>query len=998
MDAYKMNDHYKISQETELPRSTSSPLDFELMYALAEYSHEPMMLVQQDGTFLFVNSAICQLVGQTKEFLLKEGRTGLIDLSDDRWEFALKARREHGHYKGEVNLVHKSGIKIPVELGSRTFSTSKGAQFVSVHVRDLRAEKDSQECIEKQQQELKNTVRELQLVLDSTADFICTFSLDGYLLHVNQACHSILGYTPSEMIGKHCTEFIHPEDVAKTADDAKEVIKNSSTLNFKNRYIHKNGSVIYFSWSSSLIKEESKVYCIGRDITKEVLNDSKDRENDYRLQSLLQEGHDMVCILDQEGTYTFVSGSVRHVLGFEPEELLGYKAFDFIHPDHIPEILSDFEQVMAGVDLKTKPFRFKAKSGEWRWIETKGVNCFHHPAINGIIINSRDITDRLEAQNQLERSEKLYKALFENNPDSVYSLDKEGNFTSVNATTVACSGYSEEELLKMNFVQMLHPDWVEETLADYEETLAGVSSTSETVILTAQGEKLNLAITKVPVIVGGELIGIHGIAKDVTETKQQQRLLKETARRLNSILESIKDAFFTLDKNWCFTYVNNKFESSLGVKSHELHGLDVREVYPPEKFGKFYAKFKRAIDLQHPVHFEIFYDGLNKWLDVSAYPSEEGLSVFIKGISARKKVEAELKKLSLVASKTVNSVYITDEEGRIEWVNEGFTRVTGYTLEEVIGRKPGDLLAGPETNPERVSMIRKKLAYDKPFVQEVQNRSKTGEVYWSKLDVTPIIDDVTGGRKKFIVIETEITEQKKAEEERAKLTEELLRRNRHLEQFTYIVSHNLRSPVANILGLTSLLNTSDNKEFQEGITARLKQTAQNLDYIIRDLNEMLSLQAGFMEERERIFLPEIVDQAIQFLPADSYEKVAVELNGIEEIGSIRSYVSSILSNLLTNAVKYKSPDRPLILSIKAELHEQDEVLCLSVSDNGLGINLEKEGKNLFGLYKRFHFHVSGRGLGLYLVKTQAEALGGYVTVESQLNIGSTFKVWLKNYK
>ncbi|RNI22999.1 PAS domain S-box protein [Rufibacter latericius] len=994
-----MNDTFKIATGKELPEPTiTSQVNFELMYALAEYSHEPMLLVQANGVILFVNQALCQLVNQSKEYLLKTGRKGLMDPSDARWEAGLKARAEQGYYKGEVNLLHQSGRQIPVELSSRTFTTSDGSSYISVHVRDLRSQKEAQQQLGQHQQKLQNTVRELELVLDSSADLICTFSLDGYLLHVNQACNSILGYTPEEMMGRHCREFIHPDDLAKTAGDAAEVQKHNSTLNFKNRYLHKDGSIVYFSWSSSLIKEESKVYCIARDITKEVSVEAKGRENEYRLQALLQEGQDMVCILDKEGVYTFVSGSVRHVLGFEPEELLELNAFGLIHPEDVPTVLREFQLVMEGKETITKPFRFKSSDGKWRWVETKGVNCFHHPAIKGIIINSRDVTDRLEAQLQLERSEKMYKALFENNPDGVYSLNKEGYFTSVNAATIDCSGYSEEELLKMNFVQILHPDWVKEAVADYANTLIGESSTSETVIVTAQGEELNLAITKVPIIVGGELIGIHGIAKDITASKQQQRLLKNTANRLNNILESIKDAFFTLDKEWRFTYVNHRFEKSLGVKSEELYGKDIREVYPPENFQKFYTKFKKAFALQHPVHFEDFSSHLNKWLDVSAYPSEEGLSVFIKGINARKKVEAELKKLSLVASKTVNSVYITDEEARVEWVNDGFTRLTGYTLEEVIGRKPGDLLAGPDTNQEKVSVIRQKLNYDKPFVQEVQNRSKGGEVYWSKLDVTPIIDELTGGKKKFIVIETDITEQKKAEEERAKLTEELLRRNRHLEQFTYIVSHNLRSPVANILGLTSLLDTSENHSFQEGITARLRQTAQNLDYIIRDLNEMLSLQAEVLEERERIYLPEVVEQALQVLPVDSFEEIKIELNGVGEIGAIRSYVSSIISNLLTNAVKYKSPNRPLCLSITAEHLENNGMVCLSVSDNGLGINLEKEGKNLFGLYKRFHFHVSGRGLGLYLVKTQAEALGGYVTVESKPNFGSTFRVWIKDYK
>ncbi|GGK84959.1 hypothetical protein GCM10011405_36000 [Rufibacter glacialis] len=967
------------------------------MYALAEYSHEPMALVGPDNSVLFVNQALCQLVGHTKEYLLQEGKKAVIDSTDPRWALAVQAREEVGFFKGEVTVIHKTGFKIPVEMSTRSFTATDGSSYVSVHVRDLRPEKEVQQILMKQRKDLEKALHDLQLVLDSTADLICTFTPQGYLLQINKACIARLGYAPEEMLGKHFREFLHPDDLAKTVAETDQVYKNNFTLNFKNRYLHKDGSVVHLSWSSSLFEEENKIYAIARDVTTEFAVEEKHRQNEAKMKALLQEGFDMICIIDQVGYYSFVSGSARQIVGYDPEDLLGYNAFDLIHPEDVLRVLKDLERVVAGPAVQTQPFRFKSKEGQWKWMETKGVNCFQNPAINGIIINSRDVTERVEDHFKLERSEKLYRSLFENNPDSIYSLDKEGYFTSVNAATVACSGYTEEQLLQMHFGELLPPGAEEEAVKEFRRALAGESVTSETTVLTATGVKLDLAITKVPVIVNEELLGIHGIAKDITQDKQQQQLLESTANRLNTILGSIRDAFFTLDKNWCFTYLNQEFEEAMQVKKQELYGKDIRKVYAAEEFGSFLAKFTRAITTRYPVHFEEFSQKLNKWLDVSAYPSEEGLTVFIRRIDERKKVEAELKKLSLVASKTVNSVYITDEEARIEWVNEGFTRITGYTIEEVKGLRPGDFLAGPATQPEAVSHIRQKLSYDEPFVQEVQNQNKYGEVYWSKLDVTPIIDEGSGGGKKFIVIETVITEQKKAEEERIKLTEELLRRNRHLEQFTYIVSHNLRSPVANILGLTSLLcSNQNNQENQEGLTMRLRQTAQNLDYIIRDLNEMLSLQAGILDNREKLNLPQLVEQALQVLPTESCDNINVQLNGIEEIGSTRSYVTSIISNLLTNAVKYRSPERPLSLTIKAELDQEKEMLCLSVQDNGLGINLEKEGKNLFGLYKRFHFHVSGRGLGLYLVKTQAEALGGYVEVESKLNEGSTFKVWIKN--
>ncbi|AKQ46029.1 hypothetical protein TH63_10880 [Rufibacter radiotolerans] len=893
--------------------------------------------------------------------------------------------------------MHRNGEKIPVELESREFSTA-GKVYTSVNVRDLRKEKEVQALMAQKHQTLEKDIIDFQLILNHSADLIGTFRLDGTIIYMNRASLSVLGYSPEEMVGRNYREFILPEDIPATEEDTRLIKLDRMTTQFNNRYLHKNGSVVYISWVSTFSPESGIGYSMGRDITQIRQNEIKMQESEEFLQALMLKGTDMIAILSPEGTYTFASANTERVLGIPKEEFIGKNPFNLIHPDDHTEVMDCLESVFKGEVVDTKPFRFKSGQGEWRWLESHVTNCLEVPSIKGIVVNSRDVTQRRRQEILLQESEQRYKALFDYNPDPVYSLDTAGKFTSVNDTTVKMLQIPRETLLKMSFRDLSTPEALATDNLNFEKVMRGEPVTTETPMFLPGRGICYFTFTVMPIVINGVVVGAHGIAKDITESKNQQLLLETTAKRLDSTLESIKDAFFTIDHEWRFTYVNKEFEQVMQVRREDIMGKNIREMYKDHENAGFFGWYQQAFDSGKPVHFEEFSVPTNLWLDVSAYPSEDGMTVYFREINDRKKAEEELKKLSLVASKTVNSVYITDEQGHVEWVNEGFTRITGYTLDEVLGRKPGDLLAGPDTNASRISTIREKLVFDKPFVQEVQNKNKAGEVYWSKLDVTPIIDEQSGGGKKFIVIETVITEQKKAEEERAQLTEELLRRNRHLEQFTYIVSHNLRSPVANIMGLTSLLNSAENPNLQEGITVRLKQTAQNLDNIIRDLNELLSLQAGVLEEREKFSLPEVVDQVLQVLPGECYGKVHTNLNGVQEIGSIRSYVSSILSNLLTNAVKYKSPDRTLQLSITAELQQQGELLCLSVSDNGLGIDLEKQGKNLFGLYKRFHFHVSGRGLGLYLVKTQAEALGGYVTVESAPDKGSTFKVWIKNSK
>nr|WP_278251850.1 PAS domain S-box protein [Sabulibacter ruber] len=969
-----------------------------LWQSMIEHSMEPMLLTYVDGQVIYVNNAMCALIGKDKATLLKEGRPGIMDLSDPRLQVCLETRKRTGHFKGELLCKHADGTIFPVEVSTSAFKDPCGRMVASIHMRDLRPEKAAKQEICLRKSEMEMALSELQMVMDNTLDVICIINSEGKITQINAAGSRIWGYSPEELKGLNILNIVHPEDREKTRNAGRNVLQGASYHHYRNRYLHKNGSLVYMDWSTVFSHERQVMYCIGRDISLQVEAEQQKAMAEEKLKTMLQAGPDTVFIVRQDGTYAYLGPTVSETMGVPEESLLNKYAFDFFtFPEDRAAVEADFRKVLQGGTVTTKPYRFPSVHPQgWSWYEAVLTNCLDNPTIQGIVASVRDVSERYYAQVELHKSEQRYRSLFDHNPDAVYSLDTNGFFTSLNKKAIEMVGLPEEQILNRHFNDFAHPDFIEHNKQKFKQVLTGEPVYTETSIIDGKQQERYYTFTEIPILVNGEVVGVHGLAKDITQQKRQQQLLEETAQRLNNTLESIRDAFITIDREWRVTYLNQEFEKVLLVNKEYLLNRDIREIYPEEDFVPFYENCRKSLETQVPVNFEEYSAHLEEWVDVRMYPSENGISVFFKVITSKKNAEEELKKLSWVASKTVNSVYITDELGRIEWVNDGFTRITGFTLAEVKGRRPGDLLAGPETNSSKIKQIRKKLSFDKPFTQEVQNRRKDGELYWSKLDVTPILDEKDARKKKFIVIETVITEQKRAEQERIQLTEELLRRNRNLEQFTYIVSHNLRSPVANILGLTDLLNTVENPELQVGITSRLRQTAQNLDQIIRDLNEMLSLQAGVLQNSEQVVLPDVVEQALQVLPTDSFASVSVNLNGVHEIRSIRGYVSSILNNLLTNAVKYKSPDKPLELSIIAEALPETGMVCLSVTDNGLGIDLEKEGKNLFGLYKRFHFHVSGRGLGLYLVKTQAEALGGTVTVESKPNEGSTFRVWLKN--
>lgn len=225
--------------------------------------------------------------------------------------------------------------------------------------------------------------------------------------------------------------------------------------------------------------------------------------------------------------------------------------------------------------------------------------------------------------------------------------------------------------------------------------------------------------------------------------------------------------------------------------------------------------------------------------------------------------------------------------------------------------------------------------------------------------------------------------------------ENLSKQNQDLEQFSYIISHNLRAPVARILGLMNVLDRSEIvSSNNQKIISYLEKSTQSLDEVIKDLTQIISIRKNLTSNKELVNLKTELDTILNYF-ATQIKQNSIQIDYIFEkkyINSIKSYIHSILFNLISNAIKYKSNKRALVVNIKSEI--VDNFICLSIQDNGVGIDLTNvDTYKIFGLYQRMHDHVEGKGLGLYLVKTQIEFLNGKVNIESNLDVGTTFKVY-----
>ncbi len=224
---------------------------------------------------------------------------------------------------------------------------------------------------------------------------------------------------------------------------------------------------------------------------------------------------------------------------------------------------------------------------------------------------------------------------------------------------------------------------------------------------------------------------------------------------------------------------------------------------------------------------------------------------------------------------------------------------------------------------------------------------------------------------------------------------EMIAQNSKLQQFAYIISHNLRAPIARLLGLGDLVEREADSSEKEKIIKLIRFASKELNEVISDIGEVLLIQKAGNKLMEKVNLQETLDKVQRILSIEMKEtkaSIQSDFSQVKIIYSLPAYIESIFLNLISNSIKYRKLDENPKIKISGTRVEHQ--IILKFKDSGMGINLERDQYNLFGLYKRFHFHVEGKGLGLYLVKTQVEALGGSIEVKSKLNEGTEFIITL----
>jgi PAS domain S-box-containing protein len=653
---------------------------------------------------------------------------------------------------------------------------------------------------------------------------------------------------------------------------------------------------------------------------------------------------------------------------------------------------------------------------------------------------SRQLTRETEARHSVEailsrlrESEERYRLLVDMIPQNIWTTDAKGQHTYFSRRWYDFTGATPEESHGEAWIRFIHPDDRDRMHARWQHSLRTGEPYEIEYRFRGTDDEYHWFLGKAMPLRNdaGEIIEWFGTATDISERKRldeerEQLLTRERAAReqVTTILESITDAFFAVDHEWRFTYVNREAERLLHRRRADLLGRCLWDEFPGALGGRFEREYRRAMTEQTAAQFLECYPPLDIWVDVRAYPSDDGLSVFFHDVTARKRAEEQLRESEQNFRALANSIpqlaWMADSTGWIFWYNDRWHDFTGTTLEEMKGWG-WQSVHHPEHVERVVERIRHAFATGTPWEDTFPLRGKTGEYRWFLSRAVPIRDS-EGNVLRWFGTNTDITDEIEAAAERDRLLArerearaEADRRREALERVTESrtrlmrgFSHDVKNPLGAADGYAALLEEGvggELSERQRQSVQRIRRSIQSSLRLINDLLELARAEAGQIELR----LQRVDVAALAREVAEDY-RGQIDAAGLQlevrapealPIESDATRVRQILSNLVSNAAKYTRHGHITIDASRradARAPRRGEWVAICVSDTGPGIPAEKR-ETIFQEFTRLDPSAPhGAGVGLAISRRIACLLGGDVTVESEVGRGSTFTLWLPERK
>ena len=495
-----------------------------------------------------------------------------------------------------------------------------------------------------------------------------------------------------------------------------------------------------------------------------------------------------------------------------------------------------------------------------------------------------------------------------------------------------------------------------------------------------------------------------GTFQDITNEQNLINELQLSVEKFSSIFSSANDAIFIIDTvTGIITDCNLRASELTGHENSKLIGLHNSKLFPVgfRKELRLFLKYNLSRN-EYTVNETYLKRKSGEVIPVEIASGKKFqvadttyLVCFIRDISERKNVESKLNLLSLAASETTDTIVIANALGEAVWANQAYLDLTGLNISEVLGQKPGYLCKGPETDVKVTSLMREAIKNKKSIKVTILNYNKKKEKYWFDLNITTVFDSQNNFIN-FVGVGRNVTSRIEKELELKKLLAVTSSQNKKLYNFTHIVSHNIRSHASNLSMVVDVIENTDDISEKISYFDLFREGTKKLSETIEYLNEIITIERKSNSSKTAIPLKNEIEKtkmALSLAIKKSQITITHSIPNNLIVNAIPAYLDSILLNLFTNAIKYRSPERAATLEIGYEIN--DNYTVINFKDNGLGVNLEKNGHKIFGMYKTFHGNEDAKGIGLFITKNQVESMEGKIEVESKLGYGSNFRIYLK---